>query len=312
MKNNQVSSTAIFVANGVWWVSIHPKLKVEVPELLGRFNLEMVRHINKGLFDIDHKLGEKLLRIKTALMQKAVMPGFYLHFVLRKRSIENYVRQALQDSARQLIVIGAGFDTLSVRMSREFDDCTVIEIDHPATQIWKKKALERLNPKSRNIHLLPLDLTQQSMRQALLDHKNYCPGKNSVFVAEGLTMYLNEKEVRETLNFIRENSAPGSRFIFTYMKERRRDDYQFTNASRLADFWLKMKGEVFSWGLADGQLEPFLKHSGFHLMQCTTHKELREELLAAANLWVALPIGENIAITQWDLGSNPNTAPSLS
>ena len=44
MKAYQPSATAIFVANGVWWVSNHPALKVEVPALLGELNLHMVRH----------------------------------------------------------------------------------------------------------------------------------------------------------------------------------------------------------------------------------------------------------------------------
>ena len=122
MKTDQPSATAIFVANGVWWVSIHSKLKTEVPELLGELNLEMVRHVNRG---VDNKLGRKILEVKTGLMQTVVMPGFYLHFVLRKRSIEKFVRQAVQQNARQLVVIGAGFDTLSVRMAREFSDLQI-------------------------------------------------------------------------------------------------------------------------------------------------------------------------------------------
>ena len=141
MKTDQPSATAIFVANGVWWVSIHSKLKTEVPELLGELNLEMVRHVNRG---VDNKLCRKILEVKTGLMQTVVMPGFYLHFVLRKRSIENFVRQAVQQNARQLVIIGAGFDTLSVRMAREFSDLQIIEIDHPATQALKRTALEDL------------------------------------------------------------------------------------------------------------------------------------------------------------------------
>ena len=297
MRIDQPSATAIFVANGVWWVSNHPQLKTEVPELLGELNLEMVRHVNRR---VDTKLGSKILEVKTGLMQTVVMRGFYLHFVLRKRSIENYVRQAVEQNARQLIVIGAGFDTLSVRMAREFSDLQIIEIDHPATQAWKRTALENLTGGYSNVHLLPLDLTQQTMQQLLLNNEKYQSGANTVVVAEGLTMYLSSKEVREILSFIKETSASGSRFIFTYMEERASNDFQFKFASRLVDLWLAMKGEQFTWGLEDGQLEPFLNHSDFHLLECATHKEFRVELLSAAIRQAALAVGENVAVAQWN------------
>ena len=297
MKADQPSATAIFVANGVWWVSNHPTLKVEVPALLGELNLQMVRHVNRG---VDHKLGRTLLEVKVGLMQAVVMRGFYLHFVLRKRSIENYVRQAVQQHARQLIVIGAGFDTLSLRMAREHAGLRIIEIDHPATQAWKRQAFEDLPGGYGNVHLLPLDLTQQTMQQLLLNNEHYQAGVRTVFVAEGLTMYLSSKEVREILSFIKETSAPGSRFIFTYMEERRRNDFQFKFASRLVDFWLAMKGEQFTWGLGDGQLEPFLNQSDFQLLDYATHNELREELLSPANRQASLAVGENIAVAQWN------------
>jgi O-methyltransferase involved in polyketide biosynthesis len=133
-----------------------------------------------------------------------------------------------------------------------------------------------------------------------VSNEHYQPGVNTVFVAEGLTMYLSSKEVREILAFIKETSAPGSRFIFTYMEERRRDDFQFKFASRLVDVWLAMKGEQFTWGLGDGQLEPFLEQSDFHLLHCATHNELREELLSPANRQARLAVGENIAVAQWN------------
>jgi methyltransferase (TIGR00027 family) len=257
----------------------------------------MVRHVNRG---VDNKLGRKILEVKTRLMQTVVMPGFYLHFVLRKRSIEKFVRQAVQQNARQLVVIGAGFDTLSVRMAREFSDLQIIEIDHPATQAWKRTALEDLTGGYGNIHLLPLDLTQQDMQQLLLNNEEYQSGTNTVVVAEGLTMYLSSKEVREILSFIKMTSASGSRFIFTYMEERGPDDFQFKFASRLVDLWLAMKGEQFTWGLGDGELEPFLNQSDFDLLDCATHQEFREELLSVANRQTTLAVGENIAVAQWN------------
>ncbi len=296
MKSNKPSSTALFVANGLWWVTNHPSLSVEVPERMGRLNHEMVKHINTGLFSIRNRLGRRLLKLKTSLMQKVAMPGFYLHFALRKRCIEDHVRAALNEGAEQLIVIGSGFDTLGLRISRDFPHLKVIEIDHPATQKWKVKALDRLKNEYENLHLLPIDLTQHALHEALLQSEHYDSSKPTVFVAEGLLMYLHEKDVRGLLHSIRRHSALGSRLIFTYMEELKEGDFQFSNASRLVNFWLKMKREIFTWGLKTDQLTPFLNHSGYQLMTCKTHLELRKEYLSDANRDAALAIGENIAV----------------
>lgn len=229
-------------------------------------------------------------------MQKASVPGFYLHFVLRKRSIEEFVKSAIKDGAEQLVVIGAGFDTLSLRIGDDFPDMTVIEIDHPATQQLKESALKSISHNVDNISFLPLDLTEYMMQELLLEHNRYDKNKTSVFVAEGLLMYLLEKEICEILHFIKHFSGPKSRFVFTYMEENGKNNFQFKNASWITNFWLQLKGETFKWGQKNEQLSSFLSKSGFELLDCRTHKELREEFLSGTD--EPLAIGENIAVAE--------------
>ena len=300
MKTNKPSYTAIFVANGVWWVTNHQKLSVEVPELMGNLNMAMVKHINSWPFTLQNIIGRRLLQMKTSIMQRLAMPGLYLHYVVRKRCIKEFVRAAINNGAEQLIVVGAGFDTLSLEIAKEYPDLTIIEIDHPATQVWKRKALKSLDQQFNNHHLLSLDLTRGTMQEVLLRNEHYDRNKSSAFLAEGLLMYLTEAEVREILNFINGNSGLGSRFIFTYMEERTKGNYQFKNASSLTNWWLKVKREIFTWGLRNDQLGPFLKEAGFRLLECKTHRELRAEFISDINSDAHLAIGENIAVAQLD------------
>src|SRR3954463_10787428 len=53
-------------------------------------------------------------------IERATVPGLCLHFMLRKRWIEHAVRSALARGARRVVVIGAGYDTLALRLAREF------------------------------------------------------------------------------------------------------------------------------------------------------------------------------------------------
>jgi methyltransferase (TIGR00027 family) len=302
----------MFVANGIWWVTNHPRLFLEVPELMGSLNLGMVQHFNSGFFSPEHRVGSWLLNIKTSIMQSASLPGFYLHYVVRKRCIEKFAMAAIAGGAEQVVVIGAGFDTLSLRIATEYPDLSIIEIDHPATQAWKREALGHLDLQFDNIHFLSLDLLRDTMQEVLLQSTHYDRNKPSVFVAEGLLMYLTEKEIAVILNFIKAESGPGSRFIFTCMEENAEGDYQFRNASWLTSAWLSMKREVFTWGLRSDQLAPFLRRSDFQLLEFKTHKDLREEFVSDGNRGDPLAIGENVAVAQWDLESNPNRAPSRS
>jgi methyltransferase (TIGR00027 family) len=297
MNSNKPSSTAYFVVNGLWWITHHPHLSVKIPLLMGKLNHQMVMQRNSGIFSIRNPFGRWLLKLKTSLMQKISIPGLYLHFVLRKRCIESHVRAALDEGTEQLIVIGSGFDTLSLRISQDYPHLKIIEIDHPATQKWKRNALSRIDFKCSNLHLLPADLTSNTMENILLQSKIYDTSKSSVFVAEGLLMYLNEKEVRNILDGIRCNSAPGSHLIFTYMEELNEGNFQFKNASSMTRYWLKIKREMFKWGLKNKQLVPFLHHSGFKLKTCETHRELRETYLSDNNNNAALAIGENIVVS---------------
>lgn len=296
MKANKPSSTAIFVANGVWWVSRNKKFSALVPDFMGKLNNSLVSYVNNDLFTTHNKFGKWLLQIKTTLMQVASIPGFYVHFVLRKRVIEEFVNTAIIDGAEQVVVIGAGFDTLSLRVFKDNPKTNVFEIDHPATQKWKINSLQRNNHEFGGVHFLPLDLTKNTMQELLSKHQKYNQSKTTVYVAEGLLMYLTEKEVREILHFIRQFSGSKSRFVFTYMEENDHNKYQFKNASWITNFWLRIKGEGFKWGLKNEQLPVFLSESGFELLHFRTHKDLREKFFEGNG--EPLPIGENIAVAQ--------------
>ncbi len=301
MKADKPSSTALFVAHGLLWISKHPRLRCEIPPLMAQMNEEMVSRTGPGLFSASGRLGRLLRHCKADLMQRASIPGFYLHFVMRKRCIENWVRLSLDGGIDQLVVIGAGFDTLSLRMLTDYPSLKVIEIDHPATQTWKAKGIDRTQRDWKNLHLVPLDLTRSTMQDTLLRSGVYAPNKRTVFVAEGLLMYLNEEEIRTLLAFIRQHSAPSSRLVFTCMEQRKPGDFQFQNAGALVNFWLRLKRERFAWGLRPDKVAGFLEESEFDLLLYQTHQDFRRELLSGANKNAALAIGENVILAETKL-----------
>ncbi len=288
---NKPSSTAVFVANGVWSVGQHQQFSYLVPDQMKMCNEAIVKSVNSLL---NMPMGKKLLCMKTAMMERFSIPGIYLHFVCRKRCIEEYVCTAIDQGAEQVVIIGAGFDVLSLLISKKYPDVRVIEIDHPATQAWKKAIISQVFPDEK-IHFIDLDLTKTTLQERLLASPEYSESRKTVFVAEGLTMYLGEKDVYEMLQFVKNHSAQKSPFIFTYMEESQPGQFQFQNATMWTDLWLKLKGERFTWGATEPNLTKLLENAGFVLREHSTTANRREKFLSA-HAGVRLALGENIAV----------------
>jgi len=299
MKTTKPSATAIFVANGLWWVGNHKQLSAEITSPMTTFNTAMINHINTGIFSPRTTISRWFLHIRTALMQKISLPGFYLHFVVRKRAIEDMVQEAIhRHGASQLVIIGAGFDTLSLRMASQTPELSIIEIDHPATQSLKQTALATIHSTNKNIHLIPLDLMSHTMAEMLLQSSHYDAKKTTVFVAEGLIMYLSEKEMLQMLSFIHEHSGEDSVFVFTYMEEQKSGVFQFEQTSWATRFWLFLKNERFTWGLKSSQVSDFLSKANFRLLRHTNHQYLRDTYISQSNKSTPLVKGENIVAAQ--------------
>lgn len=282
MKDHQPSATARFVASGISYVATDHRLGTEVPERMTELNQHML-----SAWD-----GSHFSRRKIGLLQRLSIPGIYPHFVLRKRWIERLAENAIAGGVTQLIILGAGLDTLSLRLKEAHPDLQCLEIDHPATQHVKKRAVAKI---ADHPTFLELDLSKQTMQDCLLDSDAYNPQAQTLFVAEGLFMYLQEKDVREVFHFVRDHSGPKSSLIFTFMKEQAPGNYQFGNESALVKLWLKVKQEAFLWGLPLDAVDEFTESNGLTLTSSSGESEFRTELLAPEHRNILLAQGEQVA-----------------
>lgn len=94
-------------------------------------------------------------------------------------------------------------------------------------------------------------------------------------------MYLKPQETNDLFRFVNQQSAPGSRFAFTFMERRADGRIGFQNASKLVDFWLKIHGEPFLWGLAANELQNFLTARNFSLHGLDSAETFRRKYLNA-------------------------------
>jgi methyltransferase (TIGR00027 family) len=99
-----------------------------------------------------------------------------------------------EQNLRQIVILGAGFDTRAIRLSN-LSDAIIFEVDVEEV-IEKKKAILMTNniiPRCVRYVLIPADLTHDPVDRLLLN-TGFDPRLPSLWLLEGLTGYLSEKE----------------------------------------------------------------------------------------------------------------------
>jgi methyltransferase (TIGR00027 family) len=181
--------------------------------------------------------------------ERATIPGLMLHFMLRKRWIEEAVRDALARGCRRVVVLGAGYDTLAARLAPQFPAARFIEIDHPATQAVKRAAVQR-----QNLQFIAADLACTPLNQLLAPS-----AQPSVFVLEGLLMYLTTAEMAALF------AAIDSEVVFTVMEPARGGRIAFHNATWIERLLLALWKEPFKSAVSRDALPGTLAAWGFRL-----------------------------------------------
>jgi methyltransferase (TIGR00027 family) len=147
-------------------------------------------------------------------------PGGALSLLVRKRFVEDEVRSALADGARQMVVLGAGYDPLPLLLAPEFPGVRFWELDHPATQDVKRRALANHSALPDRVELLPVDFASEPLDAALRRASGFRAGERTVFVAEGVLMYLPPRALDALLRAVVGAGGRGSRFVFSLIDRR--------------------------------------------------------------------------------------------
>jgi len=148
----------------------------------------------------------------ASLMQTMGLPNV----LSRARYTEENLEKAVKQGVQQYVILGAGMDTFAFRHVDMLGQLQVFEVDHPATQAFKRNRLAELAwiiP--TNLHFVPVDFTKESLVSALRRF-SYDMQAKSFFSWLGVTMYLTRDEVFETLRSIADIAAPGSIIVFDY------------------------------------------------------------------------------------------------
>jgi methyltransferase (TIGR00027 family) len=234
----------------------------------------------------------------SAFLERHTMPGAALHVALRKRFVDDETRAAIRDGANQVLVVGAGFDTLSARLAGRHPNVYFVEVDQPGTHEVKRRGIEALGECHSNLQLLGVDLASTSLEDALSSVEAWRRDRMSVVVAEGVLMYLDQTAVSAFLGAVHSLTGAGSRLLFTYMQSDKSGRIYGGKLAWVTRLSLKMIGEPWCWGVGEGKLPDFLAQRGFHLI-AAERCDLKSRYLEPTGL-ADRPLGdvERVAIAE--------------
>lgn len=137
-----------------------------------------------------------------------------LFIAARTRFAEDALAAAAAHGVGQLVVLGAGLDTYAYR-SPLGKSLRIFEVDHPATQAWKRQRLaDAAIPLPRTLIFAPVDFEQETLADALLA-AGFDPAQRSFFNWLGVVPYLTEQAIFLTLGFIA-GLPGGAQVVFDY------------------------------------------------------------------------------------------------
>ena len=138
--------------------------------------------------------------------------------VARARYAEDTLAAAVQEGATQYVLLGAGLDTFAYRSP--FAELRVYEVDHPATQGWKRGLLERAQIAApETTRYTPIDFERQELG-AELARAGFDRTAKTVFAWLGVVPYLTTEAFREIVRLIARQAA-GSQVVLDYSQPRR-------------------------------------------------------------------------------------------
>jgi len=295
MKQNKASATANLIAASTIFLSKDPQLNILVPSSWSQTCSWFVEEYSSFGCTLLKLIPHPWFRFLIRQVERLGVQGFMAHVILRKHCLEEFTRECLSEGFKQVVILGAGFDTLAFRLHGKNEGVQFFEVDFPATQDVKKKALNKRNFPGVNMNFVSVDFTQQDWSTELTSHHSFKPNLPTVFIAEGVLMYLSELEVKRVLLFMSDAGGAKRRVAFTFMRMQPNGSISFNNSGKAVDRWLRRKGEMFRWGINPERLGSFLESVGLHIRRILKSDDFRRLYLEEKGL-AALTLAEGEAI----------------
>lgn len=180
-------------------------------------------------------LGPRVIQEMREDPSRAQSPGARMlraHVVLRSRFAEDRLALAVQRGVEQYVILGAGYDTFSVRQPEWARDITVIEVDRAPIQEEKRARYANAGLAVRsNVRFVEVDFHAETFADAFARH-GLSLDRPTFFSWLGVTMYLTEPAIDAVLSIVA--ATAGNEIVFTFASREAASDAQASGRPTLA------------------------------------------------------------------------------
>jgi methyltransferase (TIGR00027 family) len=257
VKRGRISQTALKVALSLITLSVKDDWAERLPPGLAELSERLLLASGSpgygpGLM----RASKKQWMVRVYKIHDRLMPGQWEGFGHRKIFMQQQVERAIEEGARQVLVLGAGFDTLCLRLAPRHRDVHFFEVDHPATSAAKAKGVAVLG-QPENMIQIAADLGQRGLSKVLSEGGRWDPAQLSVLLAEGLLLYLKDDEVRGLLDEAAACTPHRSRIVFTH---------KIPDDRKVLPMILRLVGEPFQSAVRSEDLPGYIKGTGWAMI----------------------------------------------
>lgn len=220
-----------------------------------------------------------------------LLPGGYQFEIARTKHMDHLLEVQLRSGLRQLVILGAGYDTRAYRFKDQLENCAVFEVDMPAIQEDKRRRLAASG----------IDTTPQLRYVAVgRDHEDlfaklrlagYEDSARSFFIWSGVTMYLQRESLDRTLMEIKRNAGLNSEIVFDYFSPASVSGKGEEYGARQVARRVRKLGEPLSLGLDQDEVESLLDQLGFDLVSNLGPDDLERLYLTTDDRSLGRPYG---------------------
>jgi methyltransferase (TIGR00027 family) len=204
-------------------------------------------------------LGPLLRRIIDKLW-----PGARTSGIARTRLIDDWVTQGIVAGCRQVVILGAGFDSRAWRLPA-LAGLPVFEVDHPTTALEKSRRAAAAGADVSRVISVTLDFDHDRFADRLAA-AGFDRDRPTMVIWEGVTNYLTAEAVRAVLSWAG-TLAAGSRLAFTYVHQAvLTDPARFEGAARIL-LAVAGTGEPWTFGFEPDALPVYLQGLGLRLVE---------------------------------------------
>jgi methyltransferase (TIGR00027 family) len=187
------------------------------------------------------------------------------HVVLRSRFAEDRLAAAVLRGITQYVILGAGFDTFTLRQPPWARALKILEVDHPGTQAMKRSHLAAAGlAMPENAAFADIDFEHESLHDGL--RRNHVSMAEPTFFSWlGVTMYLKADAIDAVLRSVAMFPA-GSEIVLTFAPPPSDFPSPFARrAASLSEPWVSY--------FEPGALEAKLRDAGFSKVEFLSSAE---------------------------------------